>query len=77
MIRVNRPVYVVTESKQSENLLYLSFRFNDAKAFTMTHNKICQTGRTVIRPGTAHIDYDGERMCPFASTSSTEAATDS
>ena len=69
MFRVDRAVFVVTESKRSNEPLYLSFRFSDAKAFVLGYNKLMRTGRSVIRPGKAKVKYDGAKVCKSASTS--------
>ena len=55
MMRIDRAVFVVTESTRDQKPLHLSFRLADAKAFVLTYNRINQTGRTVIRPGRAAI----------------------
>jgi hypothetical protein len=63
MIRVNQAVFVVTESRNSTDPLYLSFRFQDAKAFTLSFNRLTQSGRSVIRPGCAAIRFDEAKSC--------------
>lgn len=69
MMRIERAVFVVTESTRDQKPLHLSFRLADAKAFVLTYNRINQTGRTVIRPGRAAITYDESQACNTASTS--------
>lgn len=69
MIRFDRAVFVVTESKKSEKPLYLSFRFADAKAFVLGYNRLTASGRSVIRPGKARVKYDGAKVCKSEFTS--------
>lgn len=70
MIRVDRAVFVVTESTKKREPLYIAFRFQEAKAFQLRYNRLTQSGKSVLRSGRAVIEYSEAKECsPSASTS--------
>lgn len=57
MYRTTRRCYVVTRSAQDHEPLRIEWEFQHARAYVLAFNKINQSGKAVIRPGTAAVTY--------------------
>jgi len=61
MYRTTKRVFVVTRSRQDSEPLRIEFEYQLARAYVLAFNRISQTGKAVIRPGTADIRYSKSR----------------
>lgn len=69
MQQFKQVVFLVTKSQGCTVPLHLSFRFDEAKSFVLSYNRMTATGRAVIRSGQASISYDETSECRSESTS--------